>query len=104
MLSRQRYCRFISRFTNTRKRKFVVSKDKIDLGPSSDREIQDLTKIKLKTWGGLHGIPLVTSKYVRLNVQLGSSEKYSRGVVRSPTVCLIVHAYIVPDKPCLHRL
>ena len=57
-----------------------------------------LTKIEPKTWGGFHGIPLVTSKRVRLNVQLGSCETKSRGEVRSPTVCLVVHAYIVPDK------
>ena len=55
-------------------------------------------KINAKTWGGFHGIPLVTSKRVRFNIQLGSSEKKSRGVVRSPAVCLVVHAYIVPDK------
>ena len=57
-----------------------------------------LTQFKPKTWGGFHGIPLVTSERVQLNVQLGSSETKSRGVVRSPTVYLVVHAYIVPDK------
>ncbi len=52
-----------------------------------------LTEIEPKTWGGFHGIPLTTSNYVRLNVQLGNTEKNSRGTVR-----LVVHAYIVPDK------
>ena len=60
--------------------------------------LDGLTKIKPKTWGGFHGIPLVTSNRVRLNVQLGNCESKFRGVVRSPTVCLVVHAYIVPDK------
>ena len=58
-----------------------------------------LTKIEPKTWGDFHGILLVTSKRVRLNVQLGSSETKPRGRVRSSTtVYLVVHAYMVPDK------
>ena len=57
-----------------------------------------LTKIKPKTLGGFHGIPLVTSERVRLSAQLGSCETKSRGEVRSSTVCLVVNAYIGPDK------
>ena len=56
------------------------------------------TEVAPKTWGGFHGVPSITSSYVRLNIQLENIKKTDQGSVRSPTVCLVVFAYVVPDK------
>ena len=53
------------------------------------------TEVAPKTWGGFHGVP---SSYVRLNVQLENIKKTDQGSVRSPTVCLVVFAHVVPKE------
>ena len=59
-----------------------------------------LTTVDQETWGGFHGTSLVTSSHVRLNVQLGNTGT----VGRSSTVCLTVHAHIVPDTAMSTRV
>ena len=56
------------------------------------------TEIAPKTWVGFHGVPLITSSYVRLNIQLENIKKTDQGSVRSPTVCLVVFAHVVPEE------
>ena len=56
------------------------------------------TEITPKTWVGFHGVPLTTSSYVRLNIQLENINKTDQGSVRSPTVCLVVFAHVVPEE------
>ena len=46
------------------------------------------------TRGGFHGAPLISCSQVRLNVRLGNGGRLGR----SSTVCLVVHAHIVPDS------
>ena len=59
-----------------------------------------LTTVDQETWGGFHGASLVNSSHVRLNVQLGNTGT----VGRSSTVCLAVHARIVPDTAMSTRV
>lgn len=44
-----------------------------------------------------HGVPLVTSRRVRLNEHMWKGEIHGRGVIGSPTVIFIAYAYVVPD-------
>ena len=53
-----------------------------------------LKSLGQKIWGGFHGTSLITSSQVRLNVQLGNVGRLGW----SSTVCLVVHANIVPDS------
>ena len=56
------------------------------------------TEVALKSWGRFHGVPLITSSYARLNVQLENIKKTDQGSVRSAIVCLDVFAHVVPEK------
>ena len=56
-----------------------------------------LTYVAQKTWGGFHGVPLVTSSHVRLNINLGNSGKNGRQPTQPRTVCMVVHAHVVPN-------
>ena len=59
------------------------------------------TEIAPKPRRGFHGVPLITSSYVRLNLQLENLKKTDRGSVRSPTVCLVVFAHVVPEEEAM---
>ena len=56
-----------------------------------------LTNVAQKTWGGFHGVPLVTSSHVRLNIHSGNSGKNGRQPTLPSTVCMVVHPHVVPD-------
>ena len=66
--------------------------------------VDGVTEIKPKKWGGFHGVPLITSRRVRLNVHMWKGGTRAPGVVRSPTVCLAVYAHIVPDAAMSHAV
>ena len=57
-----------------------------------------LTTASRRRWGGFHGVPPVTSSRFRLNVQMGGDRGVDPGDCRAPTVCLAVHAHVVPDE------
>ena len=42
-------------------------------------------------------MPLVTSSHVRLNIHLGTGRKTGRQPTPPSTVCMVVHAHVVPD-------
>ena len=56
------------------------------------------TEIAPKTWGVFHGVPLITSSYVLLNIHMETIKKTDQGSVRSPTVCLVVFGHVVRDE------
>ena len=47
-------------------------------------------------WGGFHGVWLITSSRVRLNVQIEGEGAIVSGEERVPTDCLAVHAHVTP--------
>lgn len=51
-----------------------------------------------------HGVPLVTSCRVRLNIQLGKDGKAASSLTGSPTVCLAVRAHVVPGEAMAHAI
>ena len=57
-----------------------------------------------KTWGGFHGVPLITRECVRLNVQLWKGGREAAGIVGSPTVQLPVIAHVVPNEAMTHAV
>ena len=63
-----------------------------------------LSESKPTTWGGFHGVPLKTSKRVRLNVQLWKGGRDASVHVGSPTACLAVYAHVVPDSTMTHAV
>ena len=50
-----------------------------------------------KTWAGFHGVPLVTSSRVRLDIHLASSGKHGRQPTPPSNVCMVAHAHVVLD-------
>ena len=50
-----------------------------------------LIEISERKWGGFHGIPLITSSRVRLNLEMGGEVGVRSGQERVPTVCLAAH-------------
>ena len=48
--------------------------------------------------GGFHGVPLVTSSRVGLNVQMGGDRGVEPGDCHGSTVCLAVHAHVVLNE------
>ena len=63
-----------------------------------------LTEISERKWGGFHGIPLITSSRVRLNIEMGGDVGIAPGEERVPTVCLAAHAHVVPDEAMTHAI
>ena len=55
-----------------------------------------------KKWGGFHGIPLIISSMVVINMQI----RVEGGIVwseeRAPTIFLAAHARVVPDDAMTH--
>ena len=78
-----------------------VWQEMLACGPGSD---DGRTEVAPKNWGGFHGVPLITSSYVRLNIQLENIKKTDQGSVKSLTVCLVVFAHVVPQKTMPVRL
>ena len=63
-----------------------------------------LQEIPERKWGGIHGIPLITSSRVRLNIQMGGEGGIPSGGSRAPAVGLAVHAHMVPDDALTHAV
>ena len=40
-----------------------------------------------KTWGGSHGVPLISSNHIRLNKHFSDSARVGSGLENCPTVC-----------------
>lgn len=50
-------------------------------------------------WGGFNGVPLETSRCVRLNMHRSKGGgKYDSHTVASAAACLAVQAHVVPDE------
>ena len=57
-----------------------------------------------RKWGGFHGTPLITSSRVPLNIPMGGEGGIVSGGKRAPTVCVAVHAHVVPDDAMTHAI
>lgn len=57
-----------------------------------------------KTWGGFHGVPLVTKRRVRLNIQMWQGGKAAPTNFGSPTVRTSVFAHVVPNETMGHSI
>ena len=70
-------------------------------GAASNNGLKEAPERK---WGGFHGIPLMTSSRVRLNIQMGGEGGIPSGGSRAPAVGLAVHAHMVPDDALTHAV
>ena len=63
-----------------------------------------LMEVDDKTWGGFNGVPLVTNKRGRLNIQFWVGGKCAPEQFGTPTACTAVYAYVVPDGTMKHDI